>query len=157
MTIRFLDADGAELLSCGCLCESQGRRSDVTFYYDKFMLVADLSKADAGTSAENKSAFLLLKSKTAGSEYETADYDCPTTLGDLDGSKDVSVSDAQLALKAYTEQVAGKASGLDKGQSVAADVNRDGAVSVEDAQLILKYYTEKYVAGKNLAWKDLLK
>ena len=121
------------------------------------MAVIDLSKNFAETARERNDAIFVLSSKGAGNEYELADYDCETALGDADGSSDVSVSDAQLTLKAYTEGVAGKDSGLTKAQKMAADINRDGKVSVEDAQLILKYYTENNVAGKNITWKDLLK
>ncbi len=73
----------------------------------------------------------------------------------LDGK--VSIEDAQEALKAYTEQVAGNSSGLNDVQIRHADINKDNTVGVEDAQLILKYYTEKYVAGRDVTWEALLK
>ena len=68
----------------------------------------------------------------------------------------MSVVDAQTALVAYTEKMAGNDCGLDAGQLQAADVNRDGKLTVEDAQYILIYYTENTVAGKSLTWDDLL-
>ena len=77
--------------------------------------------------------------------------------GDLSGNGTVGVDDAQLALKAYTEQFAGNGSGLTPGQLKAADVNGDGELTVEDAQLILMYYTETQVAGKDVTWEMLLK
>ena len=77
--------------------------------------------------------------------------------GDFNGDGEISVEDAQLTLRAYTEHVAGLESKLTPGQKKAADINDDGEVSVEDAQLILRYYTEKTVAGKDITWDDLLK
>ena len=77
--------------------------------------------------------------------------------GDFNGDGLVSVEDAQLTLRAYTEHVAGLESKLTEAQKQAADINGDGEVSVEDAQLILRYYTEKTVAGKDITWDDLLK
>ena len=77
--------------------------------------------------------------------------------GDISGDGAVSIEDAQLALKAYTEKLSGKPHGLTAAQFKAADVNHDGDLTVEDAQYILIYYTEKSVAGKNTTWDDLLK
>ena len=76
--------------------------------------------------------------------------------GDLSGDCKVGADDAQLALKAYTNTVAGKASGLRALQAEAADVTGDGKISVDDAQFILKYYTEKEVAGKSVRWTELI-
>lgn len=79
------------------------------------------------------------------------------TRGDVTGDGDVSVDDAQFALKAYTNQVAGKGSGLSEAQYKAANVNHDAELSVDDVQNILKYYTEKKVAGKkDITWDDIL-
>ena len=77
--------------------------------------------------------------------------------GDISGDGVISVEDAQLTLKAYTEGVAGLESKLNPAQKKASDINGDGNVTVEDAQLILKYYTGKYVAGKDITWVDILK
>ena len=76
--------------------------------------------------------------------------------GDVTGDGEVSVDDAQLTLKAYTERIAGNDMKLTAEQIKAADVNSDGEVSVDDAQNILKYYTEKSVAGKDITWDDVL-
>ena len=73
----------------------------------------------------------------------------------LDGI--VSIDDAQTALKAYTERIAGNPDGLISLQKTTGDVNGDKVVSVEDAQLILKYYTENTVAGRTVTWEQLLK
>lgn len=80
-----------------------------------------------------------------------------TVIGDLTGDGVISAEDAQLALTAYTQRIAGNASGLNEAQSKAADVDGNGEISVEDAQFILLYYTEKTVAGKEITWNDLLK
>ena len=76
--------------------------------------------------------------------------------GDLTGDGDISIDDAQTALKAYTEKLSGKDSGLTPGQLKAADINGDGQLSVEDVQYILIYYTENKVAGKHMTWEDVL-
>ena len=80
-----------------------------------------------------------------------------TVIGDLTGDGVISAEDAQLALTAYTQRIAGNASGLNEAQSKAADVDGNGEISVEDAHNILLYYTEKTVAGKEITWNDLLK
>ena len=83
--------------------------------------------------------------------------EAPAFPGDLTGDYTVGIEDAQLALKAYTETVSGKSSGLTAKQCKAADVNGSGDLTVEDAQLILIYYTEKEVAGKIIIWEQLVK
>ena len=76
--------------------------------------------------------------------------------GDVTGDGEVSVDDAQLTLKAYTERIAGNDMKLTAEQIKAADVNGDGEVSVDDAQNILIYYVNNTVAGKILTWDELL-
>ncbi|MBR3417064.1 MAG: dockerin type I repeat-containing protein [Oscillospiraceae bacterium] len=76
--------------------------------------------------------------------------------GDVTGDGQVSVDDAQLTLKAYTERIAGNDMNLTSEQIIAADIDCNGEVSVEDAQWLLKYYTEKYVARKDITWDDIL-
>ena len=78
-------------------------------------------------------------------------------MGDLTGDRIVGIEDAQLALKVYTDRLAGKNTSLTNKQYRAADINGDGALTVEDAQYILKYYTEKNVAGKDITWDDVVK
>ena len=75
--------------------------------------------------------------------------------GDVTGDGKVSVDEAQLTLKAYTERIAGNDMKLTDEQIKAADVDGNGEISVEDAQWLLKYYTEKYVAGKDITWDDI--
>ena len=75
----------------------------------------------------------------------------------MTGDGDISVDDAQLALIAYTNQVAGKETGLTAEQLKAANVNDDEEFSVDDVQNILKYYTETKVAGKkDVTWDTLI-
>ncbi|MBR3446698.1 MAG: leucine-rich repeat protein [Oscillospiraceae bacterium] len=152
---EFLDASGNVLMYVNANPVAFVVRDGVTTYYDKFMSVLDLSKALSDSPAERASALRLLKGKTVSGQYALADYDCETALGDTDGDNDVSVIDAQLALKAYTEGLSGKPNGLTQAQVQATDINRDGKVSVEDVQLILKYYTENTVAGKTVTWAQL--
>ena len=79
----------------------------------------------------------------------------PPLYGDVTGDGEVSVDDAQLTLKAYTERIAGNDMKLTAEQIKAADVDGNGEISVDDAQNILKYYTEKSVAGKDITWDDI--
>lgn len=74
----------------------------------------------------------------------------------MDGNDEVSVEDAQLALKSYTKRIAGVDMGLTEEQIKAADVNEDGELSVDDAQNILIYYVNNTVAGNVLTWEQLL-
>lgn len=152
---EFLDASGNVLLKVDANPVAWIVRDGVTTYYDKFMCVLDLSKAMASDPADHALALRVLKSKTVSEQYVLADYDCETALGDTDGDNEISVIDAQLALKAYTEGVSGKPNGLTQAQVQATDIDRDGKVSVEDVQLILKYYTENTVAGKTVTWAQL--
>ncbi|MBR3268682.1 MAG: dockerin type I repeat-containing protein, partial [Oscillospiraceae bacterium] len=75
--------------------------------------------------------------------------------GDIDGNGAVELDDAQLALAAYTNQLARKPSGLSTAQEKAADVTGDGEVTVDDAQAILQFYTET-LAHKNPTWDKIL-
>lgn len=59
------------------------------------------------------------------------------TLGDVDGSGIIDVSDALMALKASAEVIA-----LNETESLAADVDKNGMVDVSDALMILKYSAE---------------
>ncbi|MEE3405590.1 MAG: glycoside hydrolase family 3, partial [Acutalibacteraceae bacterium] len=76
--------------------------------------------------------------------------------GDVTADGLVSVDDAQLALQAYTNRIAGNDMNLTDAQIKAADVNNDGELSVDDAQNILIYYVNNTVAGKVLTWEELL-
>ena len=76
--------------------------------------------------------------------------------GDTDSDGFVTIADAQLVLREYTNGVAGKPSAFTAEQKQHSDVNGDGAVTVEDAQLILKYYVNNTVAGNTVLWKELL-
>ena len=107
-------------------------------------------KVAAGSAAEWHAKEYKVKYEIIDAE-KTGSF--PT--GDLTGDCAVSADDAQLALQAYTNTVAGKASGLSNMQSKSADVNADSIFSVEDVQYILRYYTEKNVAGKIISWLDL--
>ena len=90
-------------------------------------------------------------------EYRFESLGLVPVRGDVTRDGIVSVEDAQLTLKAYTQRIAGNETGLTAAQIKAADVNGDGEVSVDDAQYILRYYTEKAVAGRDdFTWEDLI-
>lgn len=76
--------------------------------------------------------------------------------GDANGDTALSVEDAQLVLKVYTERFAGRAYSLPDALETAADVDEDGELTVKDAQYILRFYTETVVARKNIGWQDIL-
>ncbi len=68
----------------------------------------------------------------------------------------VSVEDAQFALNAYADLVAGKYNTVYPEEAERADVNGDGALTAADAQLILLYYTANSVAQQPTSWHDLM-
>ena len=91
--------------------------------------------------------------KKNGYKFESLE---PAALkGDVDGNGAIELDDAQLALAAYTNQLAHKPSGLTAAQEQTADVSGDGEVTVDDAQAILQYYTET-LAHKNPTWDKIL-
>ena len=77
--------------------------------------------------------------------------------GDADSSGTVDVIDAQLALAAYAELMAGNPSGLSDTAFRAADVDLDGELSAPDAQYILLYYTENTIAMRPTAWEEIIR
>ena len=76
--------------------------------------------------------------------------------GDTDMNGTVSVDDVQLALKAYTESIAGKGTGLSAEALQNADVNENGDLSIDDVQNILIYYVKNTVAGLKITWEELI-
>lgn len=76
--------------------------------------------------------------------------------GDIDGNGTVEVGDAQKALNAYAEIIAGNDPKLTDVQKKAADVDNDGRIDVTDAQYILLYYVENSIAGKPISWADII-
>ncbi len=75
--------------------------------------------------------------------------------GDIDRDGVISVEDAQLALRAYTNKVAYNPTGLHPIQLEAANVLHDSEFDVTDAQCILKYYVENSVSGKTATWDQV--
>lgn len=75
------------------------------------------------------------------------------TPGDYDEDGEVTVSDAQIALKNYVETFAGNTDGMPV--NVRTDVSGDDILDVVDAQLILKYYTQNSVAGADVSWYEI--
>lgn len=110
------------------------------------------------TSDQQSTMLSVLDSEySAISTIPASAFISSSMYGDLTGDRDVSVDDAQLTLKAYTERIAGNDMKLTAEQIMAADVNDDGEISVDDAQNILIYYVNNTVAGKLLAWAELFK
>ena len=107
----------------------------------------------AGSTAEDYAKKYNYKFAELSAQPETPELE----TGDLDGNSEVSTEDAQIALLAYANIMAGNDVGLTAAQLHAADVNHDGQVSVDDAQLILLYYVTNTLAGNNVSWEDLLK
>ena len=130
--------------------------------------IAFLLKAQDNTSLEGSSvnltadvksyAGIASKAKTVKLAQGSEDIpDEPDFLtGDVNGDQDISVDDAQLALRAYVAEMAGKENGLEDWQCSAADVNSDDKVTVEDAQLILLYYVKNTLANTPTPWEALL-
>lgn len=66
--------------------------------------------------------------------------------GDGDGSCEVDVIDAELALQSYVVRLTGSVNdGLSEVQRTVLDVDGNGETVLEDAVYILKYYTQRFV------------
>ena len=66
--------------------------------------------------------------------------------GDGDGSCEVDVIDAELALQSYVVRLTGSVNdGLSEVQRTVLDVDGNGETVLEDAVYILKYYTQSFV------------
>lgn len=90
-------------------------------------------------------------------KYETEILpDASPLRGDVTGDGSVSIEDAQIALNAYVDSVAGMQNTLTAQQIQAADVNDDGEVSAEDAQLILNYYVLNTISNEPTSWEKIL-
>ena len=94
--------------------------------------------------------------KECAVKHTVAEATTEVTTGDVNGDGEISVEDAQLALVAYVQTMAGLDSGLTEQQTQAADVNGDKTVSVEDAQTILIYYVSNTLSGQAVTWDELL-
>lgn len=76
--------------------------------------------------------------------------------GDADGNGTVDVTDAQIVLQAYSDQVAGFGSPLSGIQHRAADADENQEVDVKDAQYILTYYVQNEVSGIPTVWSQII-
>lgn len=99
------------------------------------------------------SAVLLCAGSTVSAFAEAAQN--PYLRGDINRDGAVTVEDAQLALIAYTNQVAKKPTGLNDLQMLAVNVLSDGAFDLLDVQCILKYYVENNVSKRNVSWDQV--
>ena len=76
--------------------------------------------------------------------------------GDLDGDGEVTATDAQIVLVAYTEALASGKQELTGDSFTAADVDLDGEITAADAQYILIYFVQKNVVGDPKDWDELI-
>jgi len=74
-------------------------------------------------------------------------------MGDINGDMNVSVEDAQLTLRLYTDSLANKASAKADMVNGAADTDMDGSINIADAQNILSYYC-RTLAGDQPLWAE---
>lgn len=90
---------------------------------------------------ENGKTYRVYISTTSKAPVEAGSFSYGTkptyTLGDVDGSGIIDVSDALMALKASAEVIT-----LNETESLAADVDKNEMVDVSDALMILKYSAE---------------
>ena len=134
--------------------------TDSVVYYKDVNLYNGKSMALEINEKENKYAeeMVVQNDDTHSSELVKPTFFKPVSLyGDTNLNNEISVDDAQLTLKAYTERIAGNGLNLTTEQIIAADINGDGEISVDDAQNILIYYVNNTVSGKILTWDELLK
>lgn len=116
---------------------SNGTDSNYRVYYHGWIVGA------AGSSAESYA-------ENAGWQFaETGTQ----IRGDVSGDYAVGADDAQLALTAFTDQLAGIAVTLSDAAMQAADADLDGKLSAADAQDILVYYTENTLSGMETDWR----
>ena len=69
-------------------------------------------------------------------------------LGDINADGKIDSSDATEVLSAYSLLSVGKISGLNEGQTAAADTDGDGIISSADATIILMYYSYLATGGE---------
>lgn len=76
-------------------------------------------------------------------------------LGDFNDDGAVDVTDAQLVLQAYTDQLAELVSPLNEWQMKVSDVDGSQAVDVTDAQFILNFYVANTVLEIPTTWEEI--
>ncbi|MBR3268866.1 MAG: dockerin type I repeat-containing protein [Oscillospiraceae bacterium] len=157
-SVRMYKTDGGYILSADSLdnvsvsAKSDNANPAVTFsaeyegvsYQKVFIYEIDEATIGIKVDTDKDGTFETTIAQSSG-----------VVLGDVDGNGAIELDDAQLALAAYTNQLAHKPSGLNTTQEQAADVTGDGDVTVDDAQAILQYYTET-LAHKNPTWDKIL-
>ena len=87
----------------------------------------------------------------------TAEEAKTRTRGDVDGDGVITVGDAQQALWAYVQLLAGAKTPLSPAAASAADVDMDGEITAADPQNILAYYSVNTLAHFKMSWEELLK
>ena len=115
---------------------SNGTDSAYNIYYHGWIVGA------AGSSAESYAEKAGWKFAETGTQIR----------GDVSGDFAIGADDAQLALTAFTDQLAGNPVSLSEAAMQAADADLDGKLSAADAQDILVYYTENILSGMETDW-----
>ena len=115
---------------------SNGTDSNYRVYYHGWIVGA------AGSSAESYAEKAGWQFAETGTQIR----------GDVSGDFAVGADDAQLALTAFTDQLAGIAVTLSDAAMQAADADLDGKLSAADAQDILVYYTKNILSGMETDW-----
>lgn len=69
---------------------------------------------------------------------------------------DITANDAQVALIASINDLAGKGTGLTTMQKIAGDIDGNGKFTAEDGQYILMYATQS-MANMNPTWEEIVK
>ncbi|WP_019679590.1 leucine-rich repeat protein [Ruminococcus flavefaciens] len=73
-------------------------------------------------------------------DQECKQYDCSTTMGDINFDGNINVIDASLIMDAYATMDSSDCE-YSSLQLVLCDVNRDGQINATDASLVLAYYS----------------
>jgi hypothetical protein len=99
--------------------------------------------------------YIRMKGEKQTTTTTTAPVIPPEFLGDVDLDETITADDAQMALMAYLNQLAGNPPIISEMQKDLADVDRSGTVTADDAQYIL-IYAIKTLAGLNPVWSEII-
>ena len=121
------------------------------------------SSADPSVATVDQNGFVKVVGKGTSMITATVNgtgYGCEVKVGgmfgDVDQNGEISSADAQLVLRHYVAEMAGKEAVLTASEQSIGDVDGNAKAELRDAQLILLYYTRK-VVGKNDAvnWREV--
>lgn len=133
--------------------ENAFARTVYQFGIEKNTAAAD-EKPSAALIASNGTVKDGVKNVVTGVQFNT--YGADVFRGDYDGNGETDLTDAQLALAAYTAQMGSvePKKKTDEAHKQASDINADGEISLDDAQSILKFYTLVMSQAKTIVWPD---